>query len=297
MDELLVKEPSQPWNGGGDWTVNKIEILVEYARAYLKIMKSHPYWKKLYFDGFAGSGFILDTSFTGIEKTLGAAMRIVEITDPISFDEFYFVEKEQYSFDLLNDNIKNHHIEKTIYIVREDCNIKLKSLADFLRTKKGKNYKVLAYIDPCGMQLNWDSIENLKDLSIDLWILVPTGMGVNRLLKNNGEISDAWLEKLEFFLGMERKDIIDYFYKKNIELTLFGEESIVSKEKDTIDKSAILYKKRLNDIFKFVSDPFIMKNSTNSSMYHFFMATKNQNAYKIANDIIKKYNNKEYGTI
>ena len=43
---------------GGNWTENKIEILVEYAQAYLTIMNSFATqykWKLLYFDGFAGS--------------------------------------------------------------------------------------------------------------------------------------------------------------------------------------------------------------------------------------------------
>ena len=41
----------------------------------------------------------------------------------------------------------------------------------------------LCFIDPYGMDLKWSSIEVLKGLGIDLWILVPTGIGVNRLLK------------------------------------------------------------------------------------------------------------------
>ena len=41
---------------GGDWTKTKIEILVEYAKAYLQIMSKRTYFKLLYFDGFAGSG-------------------------------------------------------------------------------------------------------------------------------------------------------------------------------------------------------------------------------------------------
>ena len=48
-------------NFGGNWTENKIEILVEYAKAYLNIMNTYATkynWKLLYFDGFAGSGFI-----------------------------------------------------------------------------------------------------------------------------------------------------------------------------------------------------------------------------------------------
>ena len=40
---------------GGDWTKIKIEILVDYAKAYLTIMNKQPWAKTLYFDGFAGS--------------------------------------------------------------------------------------------------------------------------------------------------------------------------------------------------------------------------------------------------
>ena len=45
--------------------------------------------------------------------------------------------------------------------------------------------------------------------------------------------------------------------------------------------------KRLAEIFKFVSDPFLMRNSTGGIMYHFMMASNNKSAQKIANDIIK----------
>lgn len=55
---------------GGDWTKKKIEILVEYAKAYLEIMKSRSYYKLLYFDGFAGSGFIWINPQTFIQQPL-----------------------------------------------------------------------------------------------------------------------------------------------------------------------------------------------------------------------------------
>jgi hypothetical protein len=44
---------------GGNWTKIKIEILIEYAKAYLSIMKSRKFFKLLYFEGFAGSGELL----------------------------------------------------------------------------------------------------------------------------------------------------------------------------------------------------------------------------------------------
>lgn len=120
-----------------------------------------------------------------------------------------------------------------------------------------------------------------------MWILVPTGMGINRLLKNDGKISDAWIEKLKRFLGLSKEEILNHFYKEAKRLTLFGEETLFEKEKNAIQKAGILYSERLKTVFAFVSESFVMKNSTNSIMYHFMMATNNATALKIANDVIK----------
>ena len=278
---------------GGDWTENKIEIIVEYAKAYLNIMNIHATkngWKLLYFDGFAGSGFIKKGKKENQKLIVGAAKRILEIEDPRPFDLFYFVEKDVANANNLRENTELQFPEKNVHIVNTDCNEKIKSMSEFLASSKGKKYKALAYIDPCGMQLQWSSLEALQKLSVDVWILVPTGMGVNRLLKNDSNISDAWVSKLETFLGMSKDEILKYFYKERVTQTLFGEETITSKEDKAIERSAFLYKERLAKLFSFVSEPYVLKNRTNSIMFHFFMASNNKTAVKIANDIIGKYN-------
>ncbi|MGB0879446.1 MAG: three-Cys-motif partner protein TcmP [Polaribacter sp.] len=275
-------------NFGGNWTENKIEILVEYAKAYLTIMNKHKYFKPFYFDGFAGSGFIKEKSKLDKKTVLGAAKRIIDIEEPIPFEQYYFVEKDEDKFNSLKKATKDYR-DKKIYVVNTDCNDKLKSLSKFLQKKRNKNTRVLAYIDPCGMQLEWSSIECLKNLGIDFWVLVPTGLGVNRLLKKNGEISDAWLSKLEVFLGMNREEIKNVFYEKSRQISLFGDERF-DKVSNAIEKSADLYKNRLHEIFSYISEAYVLKNSSNSIMFHFFMASNNKFATKIANDIIKKYN-------
>lgn len=273
---------------GGDWTKTKIEILVEYAKAYLTIMKDRKYFKLMYFDGFAGSGFIVKDNKVNIEVTVGAARRIIQIEDPRPFDTYYFVEKDPKNFRLLEENTKDAFPKKEIFAICEDCNKKLIDLSNYLRNPKNKNYRTLAYIDPCGMQVEWRSLESLRGLPIDMWVLVPTGLGVNRLLKNTGQISDTWLERLEIFLGLTRTEIEKTFYKKTE--TLFPEITFVQKEKDAIEKSAKLYRDRLKEIFDFVSRPYELKNSTNSVMYHLFLTSNNETAVKIGNDIVKKFN-------
>ena len=276
---------------GGDWTENKIEILVEYAKAYLTIMNSFATkysWKLLYFDGFAGSGVIHKEKNKKI--IIGAATRILEINNPRSFDLYYFVEKEVDNAKELKERVDSLALSKEIHIVNTDCNEKIESLSRFLSSRKGSQYKTLAYIDPCGMQLNWSSLKALEKLSVDVWVLIPTGMGVNRLLKKDGNISGAWISKLEIFLGISKDEIIEYFYKEKTIKTLFGEETSTNKEKKAIEKSAQLYQDRLKTLFKYVSKPYILKNTTNSVMFHFLMATNNKNAVKIADEIVTKYN-------
>lgn len=275
-------------NFGGNWTKIKIEILVEYAKAYLAIMKNRRFFKLMYFDGFAGSGFIVKDKQIGVDITVGAARRIIEITEPRPFDVYYFVEKDQKNFNLLNENTKKAFPKKKIHAVCDDCNKKIIDLGNYLRNPQNKNVRTLAYIDPCGMQVEWRSLESLRGLPIDMWILVPTGLGVNRLLKRDGQISDAWLEKLELFLGLTREQIEKKFYKKKA--TLFEEITIVEKEKDAIENSAKLYKSRLKEIFDFVSKPYELKNSSNAVMYHLFLTSNNKAAEKIGNDIVNKYN-------
>lgn len=281
-------------NFGGDWTESKIEILVEYAQAYLSIMNIYAdkyNWKLLYFDGFAGSGFIEKGNDENRKVIIGATKRILDIENPRPFDRYYFVEKEPEIAKELIEKVINQYDDKIINVANTDCNEKIQSMGNFLKSKKGKNYKVLAYIDPCGMQLKWESLMALQELKVDAWILVPTGMGVNRLLKKDGKISDAWIDKLEIFLGLPKEKIIEYFYSQSVVPTLFGDEIVTNKKEKAIEKSAELYQSRLKELFKFVTNPYILKNKSNSTMFHFYMVSNNKNAVKIANEIINKYNN------
>jgi three-Cys-motif partner protein len=213
----------------------------------------------------------------------------LELEQPKTFDIYYFVEKNsKNAFELRKTIDENFPSKKAIsHVVNEDCNIKIKSLAEFLRINY--QYRALMFIDPYGMSVDWSSIEALNKLGIDLWILVPTGIGVSRLLKNDGNIDERWIVKLEKFLGISQKEIIDTFYKKHIQPHLFDSGVTLFKEQDAVARIHCLYSQKLRTVFKKVSDAFVLKNSNNSIMYHFMMATNNDAAFKIANDVVKKY--------
>lgn len=71
-------------------------------------------WKLLYFDGFAGSGFIIKGKDEAQKIIVGAAKRILEIEDPRPFDLFYFVEKDELNANHLEENTKKLYPNKNV---------------------------------------------------------------------------------------------------------------------------------------------------------------------------------------
>ncbi|MEP0365342.1 MAG: three-Cys-motif partner protein TcmP [Cyclobacteriaceae bacterium] len=272
---------------GGKWTVEKLEILETYARQYLKVFKNNSISSLLYFDGFAGSGDISISKGDRNERTEieGSAVRILSLDDPRSFDIYYFVEKDKSFAQSLESRLKREFPNKRTFVLDEDCNQKLKDMSKFLRSPKGSKIKVLGFIDPKGMQLEWEALESLAGLSIDLWILNPTS-GTNRLLKRKGDINEAWLKRLEIFLGMPKDEVLKYFYQESKQQSLFGRTEIV-KQRDSINRLHNLYSERIRgNIFKYVSEPRVLRDSKNHILFHFFMVTNNEIGLKIANSVV-----------
>jgi three-Cys-motif partner protein len=287
---------NQAW--GGSWTIEKLDAFEKYVRAYLKIMNTHRerfQWQLIYFDAFAGSG---NCSFERLhdpcfEKLLikpdeltiykGAAERILNINKN-RFDFYYFIDINKDESDELEKKLTplRQENEKLLFYT-DDANNQLGKLADAM--KKNKKYRALVLLDPFGMQVNWNSIKHLSGLPIDLWILIPTGVIVNRLLDRKGELSH--IEKLTSFFGLSQPDIQKFFYTQTNKKTLFGDETEINKIEKPIKCIAELYISRLKDCFKeVIKTPLELRNSNNTPIYHFAFASQNATAVKIANDII-----------
>jgi three-Cys-motif partner protein len=137
------------------------------------------------------------------------------------------------------------------------------------------------------MQIDWTSIEALKGTRSDVWILVPTGVIVNRLLDRAGELK--YTDKLQSFFGLSEQEIKAIFYKQEITSTLFGEIESISKISKPIEKIAKIYVQRMKDIWKHVTEePLRLDNRNGVPLFHFVFASNNIHGLKIANQIIKK---------
>ena len=301
-ESMMLAEPSS-W--GGQWTEDKLDAFEKYVKAYLKIMNSNRdkySWKLLYFDGFAGSGSrmtsvdnnrIEESLFAGFsqlreetkkETYKGAAERVLNI-EQRGFDSYYFIDIDKESSNKLKQKLSRYENSRCLNFITSDANGELLKLAD--KMHREKNICSLVLLDPFGMQLNWASIEKLKNTRTDLWILIPTGVIINRLLDRNGDLTH--IERLKTFFGKDEGFLIEYFYRKRQEQTLFGEIDIIEKIEHPIKRIAELYIQRLGEIFKNVTpEPLVLYNSKHTPIFHFACASNNETAIRIASQIIGK---------
>lgn len=296
---------NKPSSWGGQWTEEKLDAFEKYVNAYLTIMNASRdkyNWKLIYFDGFAGSGtrnekkkeknsallldFFKDSILQKEELNLykGAAERVLSIPQR-GFDYYYFVDKDPESSLKLHELLSRFENEKTIVYRNSDANKQIEMLAEAM--KKDKKFASLVLLDPFGMQVDWRSIEMLKRTRTNLWILIPTGVIVNRLLDRKGELTH--IEKLKSFFGKDEDYLREFFYTKSQEQTLFGEIEKIRKVEKPIQKIAELYIQQLQDIFKNVTPkPLVLNNSRNTPIFHFACASNKSTSVKIANEIISK---------
>ena len=271
-------------------------------------MNSHRgnYRKLIYFDGFAGSGSrnevkkepdseLLQDLFRDcsieereLETYKGAAERVLSIAQQ-GFDFYYFVDKDKESSLKLHELLAPFENDKTLVYRNSDANKQVELLAKAMHDDT--NLAALVLLDPFGMQVDWKSIELLKGTRTDLWILIPTGVIVNRLLDRKGELTH--IDKLTSFFGKDESFLKDYFYKKKTVDTLFGETEIIEKVKKPIEKIAELYIEQLNTIFDHVTEkPLVLYNSRKTPIFHFACASNKSTAIKIASQIINKKQSK-----
>jgi three-Cys-motif partner protein len=174
-----------------------------------------------------------------------------------------------------------------IVIINADSNAYLR---DICENRRWDRNRAVLFLDPFGMQVTWDTMKAIaKTKAIDLWILFPLGIGVNRLLRRDAKISEGWQRRLDEFFGTQAWR--EAFYETTAEPGLFGVEAKIEKVAD-FDGIARFFVERLRTIFPGVArNPLALHNSANTPLYLLCFAAGNERgaktAVKIAQDILK----------
>lgn len=282
-------------NFGGNWTEEKLARIKKYLVAYAKIMNKQSF-RFAYIDAFAGTGYrTIEQNETddflfpefGEQDTrlfLDGSARIAVQIKP-RFTKYIFIERDLQKVKALEDLREEFPaLGKDIGIINQDANTYLQEIC---LNYSWKNNRAVLFLDPYGMQVSWNTIEAIaKTKAIDLWLLFPLGVAVNRLLKRNGQINEGFRKRLNQLFGTT--DWFKHFYCNRTRQNLFGEE--IGFEKicnfNTIGEYFV---SRLKDVFPEVAErPLALRNSRNNPLYLLCFASANATAVKIAQDVLEK---------
>jgi len=288
---------------GGDWTSRKLDVLAEYLQSYTIALRNTSF-EKLYVDAFAGTGYrearrreeapgasaeplLPDLAEEEPQTLLDGSARRAMATDP-PFDRYVFIEQSPARCAQLEE-LKHGFPELAdrVEIRPGDANAEIRALCegDWL------SRRAVLFLDPYGMQVEWATIEAIAGTrAIDLWLLFPLGIGVNRLLTRSGEIPASWRRRLDLLLGTD--EWYEAFYAVEPEPTLFDqeEERVVKASTEAIGS---YFNQRLKTIFAGVAEePGVLRNSRNNPLYLLCFAVGNERgrdiALRIANHLLRE---------
>lgn len=283
---------------GGSWTAEKLGRVRKYLEAYMQIMKDRP-WRTGYIDAFAGTGYVSIQREGGRQKLLlpdvgqeelafieGSARLALQVSHP--FDRYIFIERKPTRAEQLDDLKKEYpHLADRIITVPDDANSYIQRLC----TKDWSARRAVMFLDPYGMQVSWETIRAIAETkAIDLWLLFPLGVAVNRLVRRDGRISEAVRKRLDRMFGSD--DWFDEFYKPKERRGLFEDDEQLMKVAN-LDSIGDYFVRRLKTIFPFVAEnPLPLLNSCNNPLYLLCFAAGNERggatAVKIAQDILRR---------
>ena len=285
-----VSEPGGNHYFGGDWTSDKLERLRRYLAEYAKIMAKQKF-SFAYIDAFAGTGYISRETresgeFSLFEELgqpeplsfLGGSAKVALETVP-TFTKYLFIEKDiEHCKELKATCDEYPELASQVEIINADANAYLQDICD---NRIWKKHRAVLFLDPYGMQVEWKTIESIgRTEAIDMWLLFPLGMSINRLLTKDGHIPQAWIDKLDRFFGTH--EWMDEFYKQQIDNTIFGLETRVIKA-CSFATIAQYFVNRLKVIFPSVAEnPLTLCNSKNVPLFLLCFAAGNKKGGPIA---------------
>jgi three-Cys-motif partner protein len=294
------KGPNQQF--GGDWTQQKLDILRDYLAAYSTILSKYQF-NFAYIDAFAGTGYrtasesdqpenldLLGPPTDQDSQCFLEGSASLALTIKPNFPTLIFIEKSASKLATLKDLVATQYADRKVIFKEGDANAALRSLCSEDWTRR----RAVLFLDPFGMQIEWSTLEAIAATkAIDLWVLFPIGVAVNRMLVRRGNIPTEWRDRLDKLFGTA--EWYDAFYQPSRNRSLFDDEESGLEKNATFDSISRYFSGRLASVFaKVATTPALLKNSKGNPLYALFFAAANPRgsvtAVKIANDILRKFN-------
>lgn len=257
-----------------EWSKQKLYYLENYLARFINSMRGKQWRSINYIDLFSGAGKGL---LENKEIIIGSPL--IALSQARSFDNYFFSDNDAVKIDALKARCSVHPDYPKITFAVNDANIQVKRIAQQIRSVnavsspgKWSDSLNLAFLDPYGLELHWETVNTLAFLRTDM-IIYYSQMGITR--EAPLEIDQPPPTKIDEFFGDTKWRAMYQKYQQKDELTL---------HRQLLD----YYKSKLGKFGYKVSDPLpepLMKNSKDAPLYRLLFVSKHDLGNKFWSDV------------
>ena len=150
--------------------------------------------------------------------------------------------------------------------------------------------RTVLFLDPFGMQVDWQTMVAIAQRCLDLWYLVPT-MALNRMVSKSLNMPAGWPEKLDTFLGTTSWR--ETWYRDNYQGNLFEDHDEEKVRTASIEQIETDFVERLKTLYQMPRNQRRLSSSKGGILFTLVFGCSNPDprayglALRIANDILK----------
>jgi len=197
-----------PMRESGDWVMEKLDYLRQYIEIFQTSMHRKKWRARHYIDMFAGPGKCIIPQKRSV--LLGSPLLALTVSPP--FTGYYFADLDRESLTLLRERCSVSPQYRQVQFLEGDSNELVRRIVDEIKAVDSRRLPDqwsslnLAFLDPAGLDLHWETVAALAELyTMDLIIHYPQG-GLNRYA--GAASGSEYPNKIDlFFGGMEWRAI------------------------------------------------------------------------------------------
>ncbi|NLG96417.1 MAG: three-Cys-motif partner protein TcmP [Chloroflexi bacterium] len=249
---IETDDDNLPMRDGGVWTYAKLHYLNQYLCRFIVSMRKKNWRAIHYIDLFAGLG----RNRLDNRKVIHGSP-VLALLQPRTFDHYFFGESDPDALDVLKQRCSVFR-EQTdaISYLPGDANETVNEVCQYINERDrvyipnvGQSLN-LAFLDPEGLELSWDTVAKLAVYRTDMIIYYPQ-MGITRDADTNPQAIDHffgdsdWREIYDQHKGLEiqplHRALLDH-YKQNLQKYGYIVEDPIPEPLFTNLKNAPLYR-------------------------------------------------------
>lgn len=281
---LQPQDDGLPTRPSGSWVAEKLDYLERYINIFETSMHGKPWRKRHYIDLFAGSGkcFVPET------RSVYLGSPLLALTTRHPFTDYFFVDLDSDNIATLQQRCSISSVYDRVKCIVGNSNLVVREIVEHIldidreRTPGKWSSLNLAFLDPDGLELQWETVATLaQPYRMDLIIHYPQG-GLNRYMGKASKKDEQTVVDL-FFGCTEWRKIYDKYRAKQ---TPFGIHRLLMDH----------YKERLQDlgyeeVFRDdeIGDEPLMRNAKKRApLYRLLFASKHPLGHRFWQQVTRR---------